>query len=357
MIVVAKPLMGSEEEAAVLAVLRSGQIAQGERVREFEEHFAAAIGAKFAVASSSGTASLHLSLLALGIGPGDEVITSAFTFIASANAALYVGARPVFADIDPRTYNIDPSAVAAKITSRTKAILPVHLYGNPADMRAICEIADQHGLYVVEDAAQAAAAAIDGKPVGTFGIGNFSLYPTKNITSVEGGMLTTDDPDLAERVRRLRNHGQSERYRHEILGYNLRMTDIHAAIGLAQLHRLNEITQKRRANALYLNAGLADVLDIPYVAPGYTHAYNQYTVRIPDGRRDLVAERLRERGVGTAIHYPLCVHQQPLYRDQGYMDSLPESEKAAREVLCFPVHPALTEQELETIVREVRALC
>ena len=191
-------------------------------MREFEERFAARVSAKFAVASSSGTASLHLSLSALGIGPGDEVITSAFTFIASANAALYVGALPVFADIDPRTYNIDPAAVEARITSRTKAILPVHLDGNPADMKAICEIADRHGLHVVEDAAQAAAAAIDGKSVGTFGIGNFSLYPTKNITSVEGGMLTTDDPELAERVRRLRNHGQSERYRHEILGYNLR---------------------------------------------------------------------------------------------------------------------------------------
>ncbi|MGH2345924.1 MAG: DegT/DnrJ/EryC1/StrS family aminotransferase, partial [Chloroflexota bacterium] len=290
-------------------------------------------------------------------GPGDEVITSPFTFIASANAALYVGAMPVFADIDPRTYNINPADVAAKITSRTRAILPVHLYGNPADMQALCAIAERHGLHMIEDAAQAASAAINGKPVGTFGLGNFSLYPTKNITSVEGGMLTTDNEDLAERVRRLRSHGQSERYRHEILGYNLRMTDIHAAVGLAQLHRLAEFTGKRRANARYLDEGLSGALEIPYVAPGYTHVYHQYTVRIPNGRRDAVAAGLRERGVGTGVHYPLCVHQQPLYVERGYHDSLPEAEKAAREVLCLPVHPALTEQDLETIVREVRALC
>jgi perosamine synthetase len=357
MIPIAKPLLGGEEEAAVLEVLRSGQIAQGARVQQFEEQFAAEIGARIAVASSSGTASLHLSLLALGIGPGDEVITSPFTFIASANAALYVGATPVFADIDSRTYNIDPAAVEAKITPRTKAILPVHLYGNPADMPALCAIADRHGLHMIEDAAQAASAAIHGKPVGTFGLGNFSLYPTKNITSVEGGMLTTDDEELAERVRRLRSHGQSERYRHEILGYNLRMTDIHAAIGIAQLHRLAEFTRKRQANAHYLDQGLSDVLEIPYTAPGYTHVYHQYTVRISDGRRDAVAAVLRERGVGTGVHYPLCVHQQPLYRERGYRDRLPEAERAANEVLCLPVYPGLTEQDLETIVREVRTQC
>lgn len=357
MIPVAKPTLGREEEEAVLAVLRSGQIAQGARVAELEERFAAFIGTKHAVASTSGTASLHLNLLALGIGPGDEVITSPFTFIASANAILYVGATPVFADIHPCCYNLDPRAVEAKLSSRTKAILPVHLYGNPANMPAFMEIAQRHGLAIVEDAAQAHGAAIDGRRVGSFGGGNFSFYPTKNITAVEGGMLTTDDDWLADRAQKFRNHGQTERYRHELLGYNLRLSDIHAAVGLAQFDRLAAYTEARQRNALYLDEGLRGVLETPHVRPGHTHVYHQYTVRIPDGRRDAVAAALRERGVGTGVHYPTPVHMQPLYQERGYRDSLPEAERAAREVLCLPVHPALSEADLETIVREVRAVC
>jgi dTDP-4-amino-4,6-dideoxygalactose transaminase len=270
---------------------------------------------------------------------------------------LYTGARPVFADIDPQDFNLDPAAIEAKITDKTKAILPVHLYGNPANMPVICAIADRHGLKVVEDAAQAHAAAIDGRQVGTFGAGNFSFYPTKNVTAVEGGILTTSDADLAERVRRLRNHGQSERYRHETLGFNLRMSDVHAAIGLAQLNRLADYTRKRQDNARYLDQGLAGAVETPKVAPGYTHVYHQYTVRIPGGRRDAVAGALRERGVGSAVHYPIPVHKQPYYIDMGYRDQLPEAERAAQEVLCLPVHPSLSEQDLETIVREVRSLC
>ncbi len=357
MIPVARPIIGKEEEDAVLAALRSGQIAQGARVEEFERRFAALIGSPFAVASSSGTASLHLSLLALGIGKDDEVITSPFTFIASANVMLYVGARPVFADIDPITFNIDPAAIEAKITPRTKAILPVHLYGCPANMTRICEIAQRHGLAVIEDAAQAHGASIGAKAVGTFGVGNFSLYPTKNITSVEGGMLTTSDERLAGRVRQLRNHGQTERYRHEILGFNLRMTDIHAAVGLAQLGRLAEWTAKRQFNAQFLTKGLRDVVTTPAVPEGYSHVFHQYTVRIPGGRRDAVAAGLRERGVGSAVHYPIPVHQQPLYQSLGYADSLPHAEQAAREALCLPVHPSLTTEDLDKIVQEVRALC
>jgi len=357
MIPVAKPTMGREEEEAVLAVLRSGQIAQGARVAELEAHFAAFVGTKHAVASTSGTASLHLNLLALGIGPGDEVITSPFTFIASANAILYVGATPVFADIHPCCYNLNPCAVEAKVTPRTKALLPVHLYGNPANMPALMEIAQQHGLAVVEDAAQAHGAAIEGKRVGSFGTGNFSFYPTKNMTAVEGGMLTTDDDWLADRAQKFRNHGQTDRYRHELLGYNLRMSDIHAAVGLAQFDRLTGYTEARQRNARYLDEGLRGALETPHVRPGYTHVYHQYTVRIPDGRRDAVAAALRERGVGTGVHYPTPVHQQPVYLERGYRDSLPEAERAAREVLCLPVHPALSEADLETIVREVRAVC
>ena len=357
MIPVAKPTMGREEEEAVLAVLRSGQIAQGARVAELEARFAALVGTKHAVASTSGTASLHLNLLALGVGPGDEVITSPFTFIASANAILYVGATPVFADIHPCCYNLDPRAVEAKLTPRTKALLPVHLYGNPANMPALMEIAQRHGLAMVEDAAQAHGAAIEGRRVGSFGGGNFSFYPTKNMTSVEGGMLTTDDDWLADRAQKFRNHGQTDRYRHELLGYNLRMSDIHAAVGLAQFDRLAAYTEARQRNARYLDEGLRGVVETPHVRPGYTHVYHQYTVRIPDGRRDAVAAALRERGVGTGVHYPTPVHQQPIYLERGYRDSLPEAERAAREVLCLPVHPALSEADLETIVREVRAVC
>ena len=357
MIPVAKPTMGREEEEAVLAVLRSGQIAQGARVAELEARFAALVGTKHAVASTSGTASLHLNLLALGVGPGDEVITSPFTFIASANAILYVGATPVFADIHPCCYNLDPRAVEAKLTPRTKALLPVHLYGNPANMPVLMEIAQRHGLAMVEDAAQAHGAAIEGRRVGSFGSGNFSFYPTKNMTSVEGGMLTTDDDWLADRAQKFRNHGQTDRYRHELLGYNLRMSDIHAAVGLAQFDRLAAYTEARQRNARYLDEGLRGVVETPHVRPGYTHVYHQYTVRIPDGRRDAVAAALRERGVGTGVHYPTPVHQQPIYLERGYRDSLPEAERAAREVLCLPVHPALSEADLETIVREVRAVC
>ena len=357
MIPVAKPTMGREEEEAVLAVLRSGQIAQGARVAELEARFAALVGTKHAVASTSGTASLHLNLLALGVGPGDEVITSPFTFIASANAILYVGATPVFADIHPCCYNLDPRAVEAKLTPRTKALLPVHLYGNPANMPVLMEIAQRHGLAMVEDAAQAHGAAIEGRRVGSFGSGNFSFYPTKNMTSVEGGMLTTDDDWLADRAQKFRNHGQTDRYRHELLGYNLRMSDIHAAVGLAQFDRLAAYTEARQRNARHLDEGLRGVVETPHVRPGYTHVYHQYTVRIPDGRRDAVAAALRERGVGTGVHYPTPVHQQPIYLERGYRDSLPEAERAAREVLCLPVHPALSEADLETIVREVRAVC
>lgn len=357
MIPVVKPLLGEAEEQAVLAVLRSGQIAQGARVNDLEQRFADAIGAKFAVASTSGTTSLHLNMLALGIGPGDEVITSPFTFIASANCALYCGARPVFVDIDPDTFNLDPKLIEEKITERTRAILAVHLYGNPADMRAICAIAGRYGLHVIEDAAQAHLASIDGQYVGTFGTGNFSFYPTKNMTSVEGGLLTTSDPDLAERARRLRNHGQSERYVHESLGYNMRLSDVHAAIGLAQFERLAENTEKRRNNARILDAGLANVVQTPRVCPGYAHVYHQYTIRIPGGRRDEVASALKDRGVATAVHYPIPVHKQVLYRELGYRDLLPEAERAAAEVLCLPVHPALTDEDLAVIVREVRATC
>ncbi|MBM4431649.1 MAG: DegT/DnrJ/EryC1/StrS family aminotransferase, partial [Chloroflexi bacterium] len=249
MIPIARPVIGEEEKQAVLAVLESGMLAQGQQVRAFEEAFAEYCGVKYAVATSSGTTALHTALLAHGVGPGDEVITTPFTFIASANSILFTGARPVFVDIEEDSYNINPTLIEEKITSRTKAILPVHLYGNPCDLEAIMTIADRHGLIVIEDACQAHGASVHGKKVGSFSTGCFSFYPTKNITTAEGGMITTDDDAVAERARLIRQHGMRKRYYHEVLGYNFRLTDIQAAIGLAQLGKLPEWTAKRIANA------------------------------------------------------------------------------------------------------------
>jgi perosamine synthetase len=351
---ISKPLIGEKEIAAVISVLESGQLAQGPRVAEFEDHFAAFCGVRHAIATSSGTTALVAALLAHGIGPGDEVITTPFTFVASANSILATGARPVFADIDAESYNIAPDLLAAKITSRTRAILPVHLYGYPCDMDSIMEIAESHGLAVVEDACQAHGAAIRGQKVGSFGTGCFSFYPSKNMTTGEGGMITTDDDEIAERTRLIRNHGQSETYHHVAPGYNFRMTELQAALGLVQLERLPEWTQKRIENASYLSARLSNVVS-PQVREGYLHVYHQYTVRV-EGDRDGALERLAEAGIGARVYYPLPVHQQPFYRRLGYEDALPVAERMSQQVLSLPVHPSLTEEDLDTIVSEVARL-
>ena len=353
MIPIARPLIGDEEKQAVLAVLDSGQLAQGEVVEQFEAAFATYCGVRHAIATSNGTTALHLAMLAHGIGEGDEVITSPFTFIASANSVLYCGARPVFVDIEPDTFNLDPTRIEAAITPKTKAILPVHLYGNPADMQAIMDIAERHGLAVIEDAAQAHGAEVAGRRVGSFGTGCFSFYPTKNMTTGEGGMVTTNDDAIADRLRLLRAHGARERYRHELLGFNFRMTNIHAAIGNAQLARLDAWTHQRRANAARLTALLEGIVATPVSRPWAKHVYHQYTVRIPGGRGDL-PEQLAARGIGTGVHYPIPVHHQPLYRDLGYADCLPEAERASREVLSLPVHPALSQEDVDAIGMAVR---
>ncbi len=400
MIPIAQPLIGAEEVGAVLEVLRSGRLAQGERVAAFERRFAERCQVRHAVAVSSGTAALHLALIAHEIGYGDEVITTAFSFAATANVILLVGATPVFVDIDPATFNIDPALVEAAITPRTKAILPVHLYGNPCDMGRLQAIASAHNLVVIEDACQAHAASIDGKPVGSFGTGCFSFYPTKNITTGEGGIVTTNDELIAERVRLLRSHGQQERYVHTALGFNLRMTEMQAALGLAQLEKLEQFTESRIAHAAYLNEHLGAAVQIPTVQYGYRHAFHQYTIRVPqEHNRDDWAAKLLERGIATAVHYPCPIHRQPFYEDspdlfriagalpedakatrvtpvpggplasggaatmtetrpvEAHVQYLPEAVRASAQVLSLPVHPALSQHDLETIAREVLALC
>jgi len=309
---------------------------------------------KHAVATSSGTSALLTALLAHRIGIGDEVITTPFTFIASANSILFTGARPVFADIEENSYNIDPDLVEKKVTQHTKAILPVHLYGNPCDMERIMELADRYGLVVIEDACQAHGASIDGKRVGSFGTGCFSFYPSKNMTTGEGGMITTDDDGIAERVRLIRNHGQSQLYHHESPGYNFRMTELQAALGLVQLEKLPEWTRRRIDNARYLNEALSNVIT-PRVKDGYVHVYHQYTIRVR-GDRDEAQQQLTTGGIGARVYYPLPVHRQPLYRQLGFNDSLPASERISQEVLSIPVHPGLTQGELDEIVREVSKL-
>jgi perosamine synthetase len=355
MIHIAKPQIGQEEKQAVLEVLDSGIIAQGPRVKAFEEAFAEMCGCKHAIATTSGTTALHVALLAHDIGEGDEVITSPFTFIASANSVLYTGARPVFVDIDPLTYNIDPALIEQAITPRTRAILPVHLFGLSCDMDLILEIAEKHGLKVIEDACQSHGAVYKGSRVGSFGMGTFSLYPTKNITSAEGGMITTNNEELAEKCRVIRQHGMRRRYYHDELGFNFRMTDVHAAIGLAQLGKLEKFNQARQKNAAYLSQYLKGV-QVPIVPEGSQHVYHQYTVRVAEGRRDGLRAYLQENGVGSEVYYPVPVHKQSFYVEElGYDLSLPEAEQAALEVLSLPVHPALGQTDLEKIVSTVNA--
>ena len=354
MIPIARPLISEDEVHAVMEVLRSGQLAQGPAVAKLESAFAERCGVSHAIATTSGTTALHVALLAHGIGPGDEVITTAFSFIASANAILYVNARPVFADIDPDTLTLDPADVERKITSRTKAIVPVHLYGNPADMNRLTAIAERHGIPIIEDACQAHGATYDGQTVGSIGTGCFSFYPTKNMTAGEGGMITTNDAKIAERARLIRSHGMPQRYVHEILGYNFRLSDIHAAIALVQLEKLDSWTGRRVHNARLLQEKLRDAgVAFQAVLPEATHVYHQFTVGIRSGR-DAVADYLKDHGVGCEIYYPIPIHQQPLYKDLGYDDHLPVTERASLEVLSLPVHPSVTYEDTDQVASTLK---
>ncbi len=355
MIPLSRPDIGPAEEEAVLQVLRSGMLAMGRKTQEFEEAWAAYCGVRHAVLMANGTVAQEAVLRGLGIGPGDEVITVSFTFNATASVILQVGARPVFVDVLAADFAMDPDQVEAAVTPRTRAIMPVHLYGLMADMGPLEAIAARHGLSIIEDAAQAHGATYAGRRAGTFGPAMFSLYATKNLMTGEGGFATTDDDALADRIRLYRNHGMHVRYYHDTLGTNFKPTDLAAALGLAQLPRLDERTARRRRNAARLTAGLAGYLT-PTVPAGREHVWHQYTMRFP-GERQRVIDGLAERGVGTLIYYPVPTHRQAYL--QAFMPGaadqhLPVTDRLSEEVLSIPVRPNLTDEELDQVIDAVR---
>jgi perosamine synthetase len=354
---IAKPNFGTEEEEALKAVLESGILVQGEKTRAFEKSFGEYIGVKHAVAVTNGTIALDVALKALKLGPGDEVITSAFSFISSGNCILFQGAKPVFADINPRTFNIDPQDVAEKLTAKTKAIIPIHMFGQPAEMNVLKEIAEDKEIAVIEDAAQAHGAEYKGQKAGALGdMGCFSFYATKNMTTGEGGMVTTNSQKLASKARLLVNHGQSRKYHHNSLGYNYRMTEFSAALGLVQLKKLDEFNKKRRINAKLLTKGLCSLqgLTPPYVEKDVKHVFHQYVMRVEDTYpkdRDELATHLDVRGVGVAVHYPMPIYMQPLYQKLGYGGTVcPVSEEVCGRVLSLPVHPLVDMSSIKYVL-------
>ena len=354
---IASPVIEEEEINAVIDVMKSGMIAQGPKVIEFEEEFAKYVGAKYGIATNSGTSALHVALLAAGIGEGDEVITTPFTFAATGNSILYTGARPVFVDIDPETFTIDPAKIEEAITEKTKAIMPVQLYGQAADMEPIMKIAKEHDLIVIEDAAQAHGAEYKGEMVGNLGdMACFSFYPTKNMTTSEGGMITTNNEEFAENAKVFRAHGSATKYHHDVLGYNFRMTDIAAAIGLEQLKKIDSFNAKRIENAKCLNEGLKDIdsIETPIVKDGCKHVYHQYTIKIKDGKRDELSDYLIENGIGNGIYYPIPLYNQVLYKELGYDQALPVTDEIVEEVLSLPIHAKLTQEDLDYIIKTIK---
>ena len=350
----ASPIIGDEEREAVDRVLRSGMIAQGPEVAAFEREFAdQLVGGRTNVAVNSGTAGLHLGLLAAGIGAGDEVLVPSFTFAATGNSVALTGATPVFVDIDPDTFCMDPDAAEAAITERTTGIMPVHLYGHPADMTRLGEIAARRGVQLFEDAAQAHGAQWRGAPVGSFGtFAMFSLYPTKNMTSGEGGMVSCATDEIARTVRLLRNQGMERRYENELVGFNARMTDIHAAIGRVQLTKLPAWNARRQATASRFNSELRGVV-VPPVAEGAVHVYHQYTIRVLEDRDGFAKALHDEYGVGSGVYYPIPNHELPSLRAEA---DLPVTARAAQEVLSLPVHPALSDEDVDRVIAAVNAL-
>jgi dTDP-4-amino-4,6-dideoxygalactose transaminase len=363
MISIAQPDVGPEETAAVNEVLKSGILAQGPKVAELEKAFAEYCGTKYAAAVSSGTAALHAALHAAGVGPGDEVITTPFSFIATINPILFLGAKPVLVDIDPKTYNIDVSKIEQVITDKTKVIMPVHLYGQPCDYAELAAMAEKHDLKVVEDACQAIGATYGDKKAGGLGdLGCFSLYATKNIMSGEGGMITTNDEAHLTSIKQFRQHGMSGPYQYEGIGYNYRMTDLQAAIAIEQLKKVNKFNEVRNRNARIFDQGLRDVKSIlvPATKAGRTHVYHQYTLRLTEDfplDRETLIEELKKRGIGAGVYYPKPLHIIPHIAKHGYKKGdFPEAERAAEQVLSLPVHPKVSEADARTIVSALKGL-
>lgn len=358
MIPINAPQIGNEEIEAVVKVLKSGILTHGlgagPMTKQFEKAFAQFAEAKHAVAVNSGTAALHLAVIAAGIKPGDEVILPSFTFVATAEVIAMNGAKPVFVDIKPKTYNISTEEIEKAITKKTKAIMPVDLYGLPADVKKIKEIADKHELKIIEDAAQAHGASYVRKPPGAFAdAACWSFYASKNMTTGEGGMVTTNDDELAEKMRLIRNHGEVEKYKSVMLGHNYRMTEVAAAIGCIQLKKLPEFLSKRRENAKTLTAKLekAEGLVLPEEANQCKHSWYLYTVRLENTKRekrDKIVEELKRRGIGAEVYYPNPIHIMPFYK-KFKRTALPETEKAAEQVFSLPVHPGVTAEQLDFI--------
>ncbi|MBU0953689.1 MAG: DegT/DnrJ/EryC1/StrS family aminotransferase [Nanoarchaeota archaeon] len=356
MIPISKPMLGDEEIAAVTAVLRSGNLVQGSSVTAFETALQSYLGVSHTIAVSSGTAALQLALEAVGIKEGDEVITTPLSFAATTNAILSRRAMPVFADIDPRTFNLDPKKVEASITDKTRAILAVHLFGHPCDLDALQQICTRHDLLLIEDCAQSLGGTYKRKQTGTKGIVScFSFYPSKNITTGEGGLIATSEESIADICRTLRNQGQRKPYEHHRLGFNFRMTEIAAAIGKVQLSRLPDWLKQRKANAEQLTKGLQQRtgITVPFVSPESEHAWHQYTIRVSEDR-DKIQERLKGEGVDARVYYPRVLYDQPVYKQWMISGSCPIAERATKEVLSLPVHPQLCADDLDTVITAVQ---
>jgi len=358
----ADPYVTNEDARAVAKAVREKKLSQGKYTEIFEKKFAKYIGVKHAIAVCNATAGLHLALASLGVGPGDEVIVPSFSFVATANCVLYQGAKPIFADIDPLTYNIDPNDIKAKITDKTKAIIPVHYAGQSVDMDPLLEIAHERGIHVVEDAAEALGTKYKKRMIGSLGtIACFSFYPNKPITTGEGGVMTTRNDSLAEDLRIMRTHGQDRRYHNVLLGYNYRLTDLQAALGIIQLKRLKWATKKRVEKAAYYDKRIKEVfydeIKRPYVAPYSTHVYAFYTIRFESKKiRDKVFAKMEKKGVETCVAFP-PIHLQPIYQrlfkyERGY---LPITEEVSDTILCLPIYSHINQKEQEYVISALKS--